>query len=88
MNAKARKASEGLQPVDTPTKGSSFVNPGEWATQQDIHPQTAYLWFRTGTLPVPARKMGKLILAGDLEASSWPVRPAQVLPKVVRCQLG
>jgi hypothetical protein len=52
------------------------VNLGEWARQQDIHPQTAYRWFRTGTLPVPARKMGKLILVGDLEARR--VRAASV----------
>jgi len=32
-----------------------------------VHPQTAYKWFREGRLPVPARKMRKLILVGDLE---------------------
>ncbi len=31
-----------------------------------MHPQTAYQWFREGKLPVPARKMGKLILVGDM----------------------
>lgn len=30
------------------------VNLTEWARLQGIHPQTAYRWFREGTLPVPA----------------------------------
>jgi putative resolvase len=30
------------------------VNLTEWARRQGIHPQTAYRWFRNGTLPVPA----------------------------------
>jgi len=29
---------------------------------QGIHPVTAYRWFRDGTLPVPARRVGGLIL--------------------------
>jgi len=44
-----------------------MVNLCEWAQAQGIHPQIAYRWFRQGKLPVPARKMGKLILVGDLE---------------------
>ncbi len=51
-----------------------MVNLREWAHAQGLHPQTAYRWFREGKLPVPARKMGKLILVGDLEA---PVRQGQ-----------
>lgn len=35
---------------------------------QGIHPQTAYKWYRSGNLPVPARKIGQLILVGDLES--------------------
>jgi putative resolvase len=49
-----------------------MVNLREWALAQGIHPQTAYRWYREGKLPVPARKMGKLILVGDLEASTAP----------------
>jgi putative resolvase len=30
------------------------VNLTEWARLQGVHPQTAYGWFREGTLPVPA----------------------------------
>lgn len=43
-----------------------MVNLREWALSQGVHSQTAYKWFREGRLPVPARKMGKLILVGDL----------------------
>ncbi len=45
------------------------MNLSEWADLQGIHPQTAYRWFRKGTLPVPARQIGRLILVGNLEAS-------------------
>ena len=48
------------------------MNLREWALRQGIHPQTAYRWFRQGKLPVPATKMGKLILVGDLEAPAAP----------------
>ena len=43
------------------------MNLSEWAARQGIHPQTAYRWFREGTLPVPACRIGRLILVGDLE---------------------
>ena len=46
------------------------MNLSEWANVQGVHPQTAYRWFRQGTLPIPARKMGRLILVGDHETSS------------------
>ncbi|MET8312232.1 IS607 family transposase, partial [Micromonospora sp. NPDC005173] len=29
----------------------------EWARRNGVHPQTAYRWFREGTLPVPARRL-------------------------------
>jgi predicted site-specific integrase-resolvase len=58
------------------------VNLGEWARQQDIDPQTAHRWFRTGTLPVPARKMGKLILFGDLDAERVSSGLTAVYPRV------
>jgi putative resolvase len=38
------------------------VNLTEWAHAQGIHVQTAYRWYREGTLPVPVRKVGRLIL--------------------------
>jgi predicted site-specific integrase-resolvase len=58
------------------------VNLGERARQQDIYPQTAYRWFRTGTVPVPARKMGKLVLVGDLEAGRVSSRLTAVSARV------
>lgn len=39
-----------------------MVNLKEWAAQQGVHPITAYRWFREGKLPVPARRVGRLIL--------------------------
>jgi predicted site-specific integrase-resolvase len=45
------------------------MNLSEWANVQGVHPQTAYRWFREGTLPVTARQVGRLILVGDLETS-------------------
>ena len=38
------------------------MNLKEWAREQGIHPVTAYRWFRDGKLPVPARRVGGLIL--------------------------
>ena len=46
------------------------MNLSEWAHAQGIHPQTAYRWFRAGTLPVPARQIGRLIVVGDLEVAT------------------
>lgn len=34
------------------------MNLTEWARRQGVHPQTAYRWFRDGTLPVPAARVG------------------------------
>jgi putative resolvase len=33
------------------------VKRSEWASRNGVHYQTAYQWFRSGTLPVPARKL-------------------------------
>jgi putative resolvase len=38
----------------------------EWAEAQHIHPHTAYRWFREGKLPVPAERVGRLIMVGCL----------------------
>lgn len=37
----------------------------EWAKREGVHPVTAYRWFREGKLPVPARRVGGLILVGQ-----------------------
>jgi len=43
------------------------VNLTEWARRQGIHPQTAYRWFRNGTLPVPAVRVNarSVLIAPD-----------------------
>ena len=38
------------------------MNLTEWAHAQGIHVTTAYRWYREGTLPVPAQKVGLWIL--------------------------
>lgn len=35
------------------------MNLTEWARLQGVHPQTAYRWFREGTLPVPAVRVNE-----------------------------
>jgi putative resolvase len=50
------------------------VNLTEWAHAQGIHVTTAYRWWREGALPVPARKVGRLILVSPDTAAS-PARP-------------
>jgi len=42
----------------------------EWARLQGNHPVTAYRWFRDGMLPVPARRVGGLILVDALGSSA------------------
>jgi putative resolvase len=50
------------------------VNLKEWARVQGVHPVTAYRWFREGKLPVPARKVGRLILVEPVEEALERVR--------------
>ena len=50
------------------------MNLTKWAPAQGIHVTTAYRWYREGTLPVPARKAGRLILVCPGTAA---VPPAQ-----------
>jgi putative resolvase len=38
------------------------VNLSDWAAQVGVSKFTAYRWFREGTLPVPAHRVGRLIL--------------------------
>jgi putative resolvase len=53
------------------------VNLTEWARLQGIHPQTAYRWFRNGTLPVPAVRVNSrsVLVAPDAALAS----PAQAV---------
>ena len=41
------------------------MNLKEWAARQGVSYATARAWYRTGKLPVPARKVGGLVLVGD-----------------------
>ncbi len=49
------------------------VNLTEWARSQGVHPQTAYRWFRNGTLPVPAvRVNARTVLISPESSQSSP----------------
>jgi len=56
-----------------------MMNLAEWAETQHIHPQTAYRWFRAGKLPVPAERVGGLILVGDLSGADAPYHTKTVI---------
>jgi putative resolvase len=40
-----------------------------WARANGVHPQTAYHWFRQGTMPVPARRLPSGTILVDTPAS-------------------
>jgi putative resolvase len=42
----------------------------EWARTQGVHPQTAYRWFREGSLPVPAQRVGPRTILVNIEANA------------------
>ena len=48
------------------------MNLTEWARLQGVHPQTAYRWFREGTLPVPAVRVNSrsVLVAPDAVIAS------------------
>jgi putative resolvase len=48
------------------------VNLTDWARHEGIHPQTAYRWFRQGTLPVPAVRVNSrsVLVAPDAALSA------------------
>jgi putative resolvase len=59
------------------------VNLADWAESVGVNRHTAYRWFREGTLPVPAERVGRLILvrrapAGDGTAGGGVVIYARV----------
>jgi putative resolvase len=39
---------------------------------QGVHPQTAYKWFREGTLPVPAQRVGPRTILVNIDANTTP----------------
>ena len=50
------------------------MNLTEWARLQGIHPQTAYRWFREGTLPVPAVRVSSRSVLVAPDAALAPAR--------------
>ncbi|MFE9204274.1 IS607 family transposase [Micromonospora sp. NPDC007230] len=48
------------------------MNLTEWARAQGISPHTAYRWFRNGTLPVPAQRVGPRMILVNVEANTTP----------------
>ncbi|MEU5725795.1 IS607 family transposase [Micromonospora sp. NPDC047738] len=46
------------------------MNLTEWARAQGISPHTAYRWFRNGTLPVPAWRVGPRMILVNVEANT------------------
>jgi putative resolvase len=48
------------------------MNLKEWAMANGVHPHTAYRWFREGTLPVPAERVGPRTILVNIDANSAP----------------
>lgn len=48
------------------------MNLTEWARLQGVAPRTAYRWFREGTLPVPAERVGPRTILVNIEANAAP----------------
>ena len=52
------------------------MNLTEWARAQGVHPQTAYRWFREGTLPVPAVRVNERTVLVSPDAAAGPAAAA------------
>ncbi|MDG4857039.1 IS607 family transposase [Streptomyces sp. T-3] len=48
------------------------MNLTEWARAQGVNPHTAYRWFREGSLPVPARRVGPRTILVNIDANTSP----------------
>lgn len=48
------------------------MNLSDWAERVGVSKFTAYRWFREGTLPIPARRVGRLILV-DVATEAAPI---------------
>lgn len=46
----------------------------DWAAQQGVHYQTAWRWWKRGTLPVPARQLPSGTILVDVPAAAPPTR--------------
>jgi predicted site-specific integrase-resolvase len=58
------------------------MNLAAWAERNGVARVTAYRWFRAGLLPVPARKVGRLILVDELPDPAGPRRLTAVYARV------
>jgi predicted site-specific integrase-resolvase len=50
--------------------GTVVLNLAAWAERNGVARVTAYRWFRAGLLPVPAQRVGRLILVKDAAAET------------------
>ena len=62
------------------------MNLAVWAERNGVARVTAYRWFRGGLLPVPARKVGRLILVDDPSVPAGPRSRTAVYagPRLIR----
>lgn len=58
------------------------MNLAAWAERNGVARVTAYRWFRAGLLPVPARKVGRLILVDDPSVPAGPRSRTAVYARV------
>jgi hypothetical protein len=59
------------------------MNLAAWAESNGVARVTAYRWFRAGQLPVPARKVGRLILVDAPVGERGPRELTGMCPGVV-----
>jgi len=58
------------------------MNLAVWAERNGVARVTAYRWFRAGLLPVPARRVGRLILVDEPSALAEPRSRTAVYARV------
>ncbi len=58
------------------------MNLKQWAEREGVHYVTAYRWFREGKLPVPARRVGRLILIDPTAVEPAPAGVSVVYARV------
>jgi predicted site-specific integrase-resolvase len=58
------------------------MNLATWAERNGVARVAAYRWFRAGLLPVPARKVGRLILVDEPTATAGPRSGTAVYARV------
>ncbi|OAT69360.1 hypothetical protein AWB85_21600 [Mycobacteroides immunogenum] len=58
------------------------MNLAAWAERNGVARVTAYRWFHSGRLPVPAQRVGRLILVNDAAAETAQHRRTAVYARV------